>query len=276
MAVDLEQFAQRGFVTIPAAVDPDLVTAWRDGALIRLRDRASEELKDSVPRSEPRDFATLDPARPRTWKWKRATLRGTASAPLAKAAPAVLDGVAQLVGGVGRLRHQSISNYLIMSFPARGVRRLVATGEALGGRTPGPGSYHLDDPGPSMGLEGWRNAVLLVVLFSDIAPGGGGPILACDSPARVARRLALGGADFVGDDDCSAIVRECTDLHEVTGQAGDVMILHPFLLHSPTTNRRRRLRVLANPMLQVSDTLSFAPGSAARSPLERITQSWVG
>ena len=60
---------------------------------------------------------------------------------------------------------------------------------------------------------------------------------------------------------------------EVTGSAGDVMLLHPFMLHSPTENRGRSVRVLANPMLRVVDDLDFRAG---RSPLEQVTAGWGG
>lgn len=71
------------------------------------------------------------------------------------------------------------------------------------------------------------------------------------------------------------ILTSCPERYEVTGKAGDVLLLHPFVLHSASSNWRRTVRVLANPMLSVRDELAFAPGSEARSPLERITQEWA-
>jgi ectoine hydroxylase-related dioxygenase (phytanoyl-CoA dioxygenase family) len=126
-----------------------------------------------------------------------------------------------------------------------------------------------------MGLDGWTNALLMVVLFSDITPRGGGTLLACDSPALVARRLAEGEVDFTTNDELKTIVRRCSDFQEVEGKAGDMLLLHPFLVHSATKNYGDRVRILANPMLESRTPLNFATGARVLSPLEEITQSWL-
>ena len=100
-------------------------------------------------------------------------------------------------------------------------------------------------------------------------------MLALGSAAAVARRLHGGATDFVASSAVQEILRSCPERYEVTGKAGDVLVLHPFVLHSPSTNGRRSLRVIANPMLSVRDDLAFSPGTEARSPLERITQEWA-
>jgi hypothetical protein len=269
--VDLEHFAKRGFLRVPSALAPDLVTRWRENALPRLREHEASQLVDSVPPSPPDAFAALDPQRPRTWRWRRATLRRTESVRIADAAPALAEALDALLGGPALLRDESVTDYLILSFPARGLRRWLPARPATSRVEV---SYHLDDPRPGMTLRGWRNAVLLVLLFSDLAPGGGGPVLACDSPPRVARALATGG-DFTDPALAAGIARECTDRLEVTGRAGDAFVLHPFVLHTPTRNRSGRLRVLANPMLRARRELDFSPGAAGDSPLERITRGWV-
>lgn len=264
--LDLDQFASHGYLRLPGALDGDLVADWAQSALPRLRDRPFE-LKDAVPPAQ--TLATIDPDDPATWRWRRATLRGADRARIAEVAPDVLATVGALVGGVDRVATRHITDYLIMAFPQRGLRRLLPA------RLPNPrrGSWHLDDPGPAMRLTGWRNAILLIVLFSDIDPGGGGPVLACDSPAHVARLLAgSDGVDFVDRTATREIVSRCSRIEEVTGRAGDVLVCHPFLLHCPSANRSRRLRVLANPMLQVVDELDFANGT---SPLEQVTRGWL-
>ena len=263
-APDLDHFASRGFLRFPGALDPALTARWRDAALPRLRD-APEQIKDTVPTGPVGALGTLDPGDPRTWRWRRATLRGVDRARLEDVAPAVHAALNHLVAP-GRLATSHITDYLIVSFPQRGLRRWLLA------RRPRRGAWHLDDPAERMTLRGWSNAALLVILFTDLAPGGGGPLLACDSPPRVAAALDGGPVDFAARARSRQIVSECRDFVEVTGRAGDVFLLHPFVLHSPAPNRSRVARILANPMLRVVDPLDFRGGP---SPLERITAGWL-
>ena len=275
MELDLDHFARRGFVRVPGALDPELTRRWHDDALERVR--ALDQVRDWLPRTPKEELSTLDSEDPTTWRWRRATLDGRRRVKLAVGAPAVWEGICALLGGEQRVFTRSITDYLILGFPSRGTRRWKdRIRDRLFGSDPRAGAaFHLDDPGPAMNLDSWTNALLLVVLYSDIAPGGGGTLLACDSPPRVARRLLQGEADFTGKDEAASLVRKCSDFEEVTGRAGDILLLHPFLLHSPTTNRSDVVRVLANPMIRVNSPLHFAPESEATSPLEEITRSWV-
>jgi len=268
--IDLDQFRERGFVRVPAAMDPELIRRWREDAVARLRSAEAKDLHDSLPPWTPELFADLDPARPRTWKARRATLRGTQRVALPEAAPQLISTLDELLGP-GRLFTKTITDYMILSFGIRPRRRWLWRLR----RTVQSHSYHLDDPGPAMTLSGWRNAFLLVVLYSDIAPGGGGTLLACDSPPKVAKALAAGPVDFVSPARARALAAECRDIEELTGDAGDVFILHPFMLHGAQPNGASTIRIIANPILRAKGELAFAPGTHARSPLEEITQSWV-
>jgi len=267
VALDHDHFAQHGYARLGCALDPDLVKDWARRALVRLREHP-EELKDSVPPTDPADFSQLDPEDPATWRWRRATLTGARRARLSQVAPAVA-AAAQSLLAPHRLATEQLSDYLIITFPARGLRRVPSP-------SPGrhTGRWHLDDPGTSMSLAGWHNALLLFVLYSDIAPGGGGPFVACDSPMRIARLLRdQPGVDLTDAAVVRRVVRSCATFREITGRAGDVFVAHPFLLHSPSTNRGATPRLLANPMLRTVAPLDFDTGTSA---LETITRGWIG
>lgn len=277
---DLDHFAQRGYVRLRRAVDGDLVRRWRGATFERLRTAAATELMDSAPPSSPEAFATLDEDDPRTWAWRRATLKGTETVDLRDVAPAVWAALAELLGDRG-LRRSTMTNYLILSFPRpneRGKAAGWATRVASFFRKPKPfgGGFHLDDPTRSMSLDGWRNAALLLVLYTDILPQGGGTVLLPESPPKVARCLAVGDANFVdGEGETQGIVDACAERLQITGEAGDVFLMHPFLLHGTAPNLGRHVRIVGNPMLEAGSTLNFRPGTEARSPLEEITQAWA-
>jgi len=275
--LDLDHFATHGYVRLPRAMDADLVARWRDEAFARLRTSASTQLVDSAPPAPPGAFASLDPDDPSTWRWRRATLKGTKSADLQDVAPAAWTALTQLLGDRG-LRRSTVTNYLILSFPTPSHERWPDRIRGLfRKKKPVGGGFHLDDPTDSMSLDGWRNAALLLVLYTDVLPGGGGTVLLPESARMVARRLAAGGADFMDKDaETRPLVEACTQRLQITGEAGDVFVMHPFLLHGTAPNRRSTVRIVANPMLEAAATLNFRPGTSVASPLEEITQAWAG
>ena len=257
------------------ALAPQVTERWSADALSRVA--AGEELREWFPRTPRSSFASLDPNDPATWKWTRATLTGRRRANLANEAPRAWEAICALMGGEHRVRTREITDYLILSFPSQRIptwtSRIL---KPLSRKFPRfHTAFHLDDPDTKMGLDGWTNALLMVVLFSDITPRGGGTLLACDSPALVARRLAEGEVDFTTNDELKTIVRRCSDFQEVEGKAGDMLLLHPFLLHSATKNHGDCVRILANPMIESRTPLHFATGTRVLSPVEEITQSWL-
>jgi hypothetical protein len=44
---------------------------------------------------------------------------------------------------------------------------------------------------------------------------------------------------------------------EVTGQTGDVFILHPFMLHSSSRNLRRLPRIITNPPVMLKEPFNY-------------------
>jgi len=61
------------------------------------------------------------------------------------------------------------------------------------------------------------------------------PIGQCDSP------------DYAGLEFYNTLVQSCSDFHEMTGRVGDVILLHPLMVHSATHNGLRHVRIITNP-----------------------------
>ena len=50
---------------------------------------------------------------------------------------------------------------------------------------------------------------------------------------------------------------QCHDFVEATGDAGDVYLLHPFLLHTKSQNMLRRPRFITNPVVSLAEPMRF-------------------
>jgi hypothetical protein len=104
------------------------------------------------------------------------------------------------------------------------------------------------------------------VLFTDVHPRGGGTFIACDSVGPVARYLAahpegVNPSELPGKE----WIRECHDFRETTGRAGDVFLVHPYLLHTSSYNHRPEARLMINPPVRLREPMRFdrrADGSA--------------
>jgi len=55
------------------------------------------------------------------------------------------------------------------------------------------------------------------------------------------------------------MVQGCTDssFHEMTGSVGDVILLHPLMLHSASKNGRRQPRIITNPPVSLKEPFNF-------------------
>jgi len=106
------------------------------------------------------------------------------------------------------------------------------------------------------------------VLWSDVRHQGGATFVAADSVAPVARFLAAhpeGAYPFPqppGVDDAPVfafadLIAPCREFVEATGEAGDVYLLHPYILHAKSQNVLRLPRIITNPPLTLAEPMRF-------------------
>ena len=55
----------------------------------------------------------------------------------------------------------------------------------------------------------------------------------------------------------SDLVRQCNSFHEMTGDVGDVILLHPLMLHSASRNSLRLPRIITNPPVSLKEPFNF-------------------
>jgi hypothetical protein len=86
-------------------------------------------------------------------------------------------------------------------------------------------------------LDSPEQALLVIPIFSQIKPGGGGTFIATDGIGAIARRLlavpqgirpGLHNAD--DSFNFSDRLAECKDFVELTGDIGDVILMHPLMV----------------------------------------------
>ena len=244
-------------------------------------DRGYVVLKDAFPRQfaaevcegawkEMREEHAVDQNDPATWHRPFTGRRGMVGyirtrgsdrrLPLETCAPRAFHSQADVIGGVDRL-------------PERG--EALAWRDAAIGNLGVPGGPAWQPPGPRQPgwhKDGWHfrhflnspeQGLLTVPVFSDIQPRSGGTYIASDSIGPVARFLARQPAGLHPDSVQGAgylipgLVEQCSRFEELTAEAGDMVLLHPYMLHRVSVNPSTRPRFIANAALVLSEPMRF-------------------
>lgn len=256
---------ERGYVTLRGAVPEPMLRRIRHDSLRRLREAPARFIKDYEPAWKAGAEA-FDPNDPSTFFRERIDLFGETLIDLEKELPRVWDAICTLVGGADRVAERHICDNVILNLRSPPLRP--------GAKAPEPGweSWHFDAPLELATFDRWINGLVGVVLVDDVAPGAGATYIAPESVELLTRELAAHpeGLDLVRRDIGVAISARCTDLVELHGKAGDVFLLHPFMLHTASPNPTGRVRWMANPNFELTSPLDVAN---PRSPIEQaITQ----
>ena len=254
---EARQFVEQGHITVRDAFPRSIADAVVEQAWAEL------EQKHDVQRGEPDSWD-----KPFMFKGK-GQLHGYVRTQatdmrfnLLEEAPRAFGAQADAVGGAGRL-------------PDAG--RKLAWSDAAVANLGVPGGSG-DEPRPQLGgwhKDGWHfrhflnspeQGLLTVPIYSDIAADSGGTQVAADSIAVVASLLAaqpqglhpdsVQGAGYL----IPGLVEQCSTFTELTGAAGDMVILHPFMLHRACPNPSPRPRFIANAALVMAEPMCFARG----------------
>jgi hypothetical protein len=109
------------------------------------------------------------------------------------------------------------------------------------------------------------------VVWRDILPRGGGTFFACDSVREVSRFYVNKpeGGSLMGADMARALAN-CRDFRELTGKAGDIVLMHPYMVHAVSMNTLPQPRVICNACVSLREPMNFNRANPEDfSPLER-------
>lgn len=143
-------------------------------------------------------------------------------------------------------------------------------------------------------LDSPEQALLVIPLWTDIVPGGGGTLICPKAIERVAKHLyenPEGVSPRMSPRHKNPEFKQEQGLHwfnnlaasmpddafvEATGVVGDVYLLHPLMLHSASNNQLRKVRVITNPPVSVREPFVFDRKDDDYSVVERKTLAALG
>ncbi|MCE2435689.1 MAG: phytanoyl-CoA dioxygenase family protein, partial [Candidatus Latescibacteria bacterium] len=149
------------------------------------------------------------------------------------------DGICDVMGGAERIEGEpSWGDGFIINFHKDADDPRVPSAKRGGWHKDGNFFRHFLDS-PEQGL-------LTVVVWDDVLPNSGGTYLAPDSVPKVARFL-YDHPEGLEPGSFGKMIEGCEEFVEATGNAGDVYLIHPYMLHSAAPNPSGRPRFITNP-----------------------------
>lgn len=206
--------------------------------------------------------------------------------PVRQVAPKAWDALLDVIGGEERLEPQvmgiesshftSINSFLwsdsfIVNFHRGADQPWQPPSPTVKG-------WHKDGSYFKHFLDSREQALLPIVMWSDMLHQGGGTFIAPDSVRVMARYLAehpegVNPKDF----NFQELISQCTRFEEVTGNAGDVAMLHPLMLHASSQNTIRQPRFMTNPPVVLKEPMNLNRENPEDfSLLERATLHYLG
>lgn len=248
---DIEHFLENGYVVIREAIPRDVAERGVEEAFAR---------------------AALDRHAPETWPQKPIHLGGTRWFNVVDFAPKVWAATCQLLGGAKRIKTPyEFGNSYIMNLGWRADEPYLPPGPQCGG-------WHKDGDSFLHFLDSPEQGLLSIVAWTDVVTQGGPTFIAPDSVGVVARFLAEHPEgvqpNAFGE---VRLIDQCARFTEATAQAGDVFLMHPYMLHTSSQNRLRVERIITNPPAYLKEPMQFNRENPADfSPVERAVLRGLG
>lgn len=131
--------------------------------------------------------------------------------------------------------------------------------------------WHVDGIQFHHHIDSEVQGLLPLFLFSDIAPGGGGTVLAVGSHRITARVLRDSEPDGLDVHELTRRVAAAPrgEVVEITGSAGDIALSHPFILHARGPNTSSSVRFICNPCVSFRQRMNIFDPCQYQSPVER-------
>lgn len=261
---EANHFLEKGYVRVRGCVDPDLARRWIDRAYERL------------------GYEKDDPS---TWEEEIVWMYPDSRLPVREVSEKAWGAICDVVGGearidpadykakghFGQFSARTWSDSFIVNF-RKGADQPWEPPSATMGR------WHQDGAFFRHFLNSREQALLTIVYWSDVPHQAGGTFIAPDSVKHVARYLADRPEGVPPSEmPFRELIGQCGEFVEVTGEVGDFVILHPFMLHSSSSNLSGRPRWMTNPPVVLKEPMDLnREDPAAFSLLEKATLNALG
>lgn len=242
---EIAQFIRDGYIAVRGAVPGEVVRACQDVIW-------SELERQGVRRDDP-------------GTWTRPVVRIVCPEDSAFAAagtqPVLWEAFDQLIGEKRWWRRQGVGGTIPVRFPST--------------EDPGDAGWHIEssyekDGGLAVNFRSRMRGLLVLYLFTDVDEASAPTRIRPGSHVRAARVLAPAGDDgmpWLEAARAAATATEHLPTALATGQAGDVFLCHPFLVHAASWPHVGTLpRMMAQPGVHLLDQF---PLTDPLSPVER-------
>jgi len=241
---EVNHFVENGYVVVKDCFDLASAREWIDRAWLRFG---------------------YDRDNPAEWIEKRIHLSSLATVDAREFAPKAWAAAVQLVGGEDRLQLPwQWSDGFIANLGVGDDRPWQPPSAEVSG-------WHKDGDFFRHFLDSPEQGLLTIVLWTDMLHRGGGTFIAPDSVPVVAGYLIEHPEGVLSTDfDFAALARRCTTFIELTGDAGDVVLMHPYMLHATSQNVIKHGRLITNPPITLREPMQFDRADPSEfSPVER-------
>ncbi|KAJ5339529.1 hypothetical protein N7452_006257 [Penicillium brevicompactum] len=224
----------------------------------------------------------VSPTDKSTWTTEITHMDETKTEPVKTFAPKAWDAMCQLLGGKDRISSASATwnDAFIVNLGSPQSE----------GTWPNPADlwgWHVDGDFFIHFLDSPEQALLVIPLFTNIQERAGGTMICSDATKFIAQHLynhpegvspymyprgQTPDGDPMDTPFYSDILKNCRNFHEMTGNAGDVILMHPLMCHSVSVNSLRHPRVITNPPVSLKKPFNFDRKDPAEySIVERST-----
>lgn len=261
---DAQHFIEKGYVRVKGCVDPTLAKKWTDEAYGRLG---------------------YDPADRSTWTKDIVWMDRHNLAAIKDISPRGWAALCDVTGGPDRIEHKIMeiesqhfttidstewSDAFVVNF-RRGADK------PWDPPSPASGGWHKDGSFFRHFLDSREQGLLTIVYWSDVVHKGGGTFVAPDSIKVVAEYLAAHPEGIDDGDAFGKLIDQCQEFEEITGETGDFIILHPFMLHASSNNHSGNVRFMTNPPVVLKEPMNLNRDDPAEfSLIERATLRALG
>ncbi|KZT54113.1 hypothetical protein CALCODRAFT_524925 [Calocera cornea HHB12733] len=229
-----QHFLEHGWLLVPGSIPKEHVDRWMKDVWTRL------------------GYAPDDPS---TWEEETIWMPRHRDMLTKEFSPAAYAAMCELVGGEERvepLRNAYSGDQFIVNLGTEYWKDHDADPRTMP-------AWHIDGDWYQHFLDSGEGALVVIQVYTDILPRGGGTYVCEDGIAGICKFLydrpeGSGNKPETGMYDH---IKECKVFKQFTAKAGDTILMHAHLPHCVGKNHLRRLRVIANPHVTLKEPFNL-------------------